>query len=143
VSEESKAAMQAQQSSPGAVRPEIVSILKQTKPGGCLAGVGVRGRLGDLGAIDNEYDTAISTACGCLDFIVVDSNSAASACIDYLKYVTHFTALRFFPSPPSSLLVGQRTVAEPPLLCWISWVILQQKWMPRFVFLKAHNGSSI
>jgi hypothetical protein len=59
VSEESKAAMQAQQSSSGAVRPEIVSILKQTKPGGSLAGVGVRGRLGDLGAIDNQYDIAI------------------------------------------------------------------------------------
>lgn len=59
MSEESKAAMQAQQSSSGGVRPEIVSILKQTKSGGCLAGVGVRGRLGDLGTIDHQYDIAI------------------------------------------------------------------------------------
>lgn len=58
-SEESKAAMQSQQSSSGVVRSEIASILKQTKPGGCLSKVGVRGRLGDLGTISNEYDTAI------------------------------------------------------------------------------------
>ena len=59
VSEESKAAMQSQQSSSGVIRSEIASILKQTKPGGCLADVGVRGRLGDLGTISSEYDTAI------------------------------------------------------------------------------------
>lgn len=43
------------------------------------------GRLGDLGAIDAKYDVAISTACGPLDNIVVDTVNCAQWCIEYLK----------------------------------------------------------
>ena len=50
----------------------VAAILKASKKGCPLANCGVRGRLGDLGSIDEEYDVAISTACGQLDFIVVD-----------------------------------------------------------------------
>jgi structural maintenance of chromosome 4 len=46
---------------------------------------GIRGRLGDLGAIDPEYDVAISTACPPLDYIVVDTTSAAQRCVDLLR----------------------------------------------------------
>ena len=46
----------------------------------------VRGRLGDLGTIDNRYDVAISTACGALDNIVVDTEADAKICVQYLKY---------------------------------------------------------
>lgn len=46
---------------------------------------GIYGRLGDLGAIDDKYDIAISTACGALDNIVVDKISTAMKCVDFLK----------------------------------------------------------
>uniref|UniRef100_A0A915DL97 Structural maintenance of chromosomes protein n=1 Tax=Ditylenchus dipsaci TaxID=166011 RepID=A0A915DL97_9BILA len=41
--------------------------------------------LGDLGAIDSKYDVAISTTCGALDNIVVDSVNTAQKCIEFLK----------------------------------------------------------
>lgn len=40
---------------------------------------------GDLGAIDDKYDVAISTACGALDNIVCDSIDTAQRCISFLK----------------------------------------------------------
>lgn len=40
---------------------------------------------GDLGAIDMKYDVAISTACGALDHIVVDTVTSAQKCVEYLK----------------------------------------------------------
>ncbi|XP_067949380.1 structural maintenance of chromosomes protein 4-like [Watersipora subatra] len=46
---------------------------------------GIVGRLGDLGAIDDKYDVAISTACGPLDNIVVDALETGQKCVDYLK----------------------------------------------------------
>ena len=86
--EDAKATFQAQQqqaSSGAACRQEVLSIMRQTRKGGCLAGIGVHGRLGDLGTIPAEYDIAVSTACGVLDFIVVDTGDAANACISYLR----------------------------------------------------------
>lgn len=38
-----------------------------------------------MGGIDAKYDVAISTCCGRLDNIVVDTVSTAQACIDSLK----------------------------------------------------------
>ncbi|CAD6999361.1 unnamed protein product [Ceratitis capitata] len=46
---------------------------------------GILGRLGDLGAIDSKYDVAISTACGRLDDIIVDTVNTAQECIEQLK----------------------------------------------------------
>ena len=46
---------------------------------------GIRGRLGDLGAIDAAYDVAVSTACPPLDYIVVDTTSAAQRCVELLR----------------------------------------------------------
>jgi structural maintenance of chromosome 4 len=46
---------------------------------------GIHGRLGDLGTIDSQYDTAISTACGALNHIVVDTTSNAEKAVDYLR----------------------------------------------------------
>lgn len=40
---------------------------------------------GDLGAIDEKFDVAISTACGALDNIVVDTIDTAQKCVEYLK----------------------------------------------------------
>lgn len=40
---------------------------------------------GDLGGIDKKYDVAISTCCGRLDNIVVDTVETAEQCINVLK----------------------------------------------------------
>ncbi len=40
---------------------------------------------GDLGAIDDKYDVAISTACPPLDNIVCDTINTAQKCVEYLK----------------------------------------------------------
>mmetsp|Transcript_13427 Transcript_13427/g.38169 ORF Transcript_13427/g.38169 Transcript_13427/m.38169 type:complete len:1387 (+) Transcript_13427:62-4222(+) len=46
---------------------------------------GVHGRLGDLGTISKKYDVAVSTACGMLDAIVVDSTEDAQGVIDFIR----------------------------------------------------------
>lgn len=58
------------------------ALLRQKSEGKCP---GLFGRLGDLGAIDEKYDVAISTACGPLDNIVVDTVATAEWCIGFLK----------------------------------------------------------
>lgn len=40
---------------------------------------------GDLGAIDEKYDVAISSCCHALDYIVVDSIDTAQECVNFLK----------------------------------------------------------
>ncbi|KAJ8797687.1 hypothetical protein J1605_017113 [Eschrichtius robustus] len=40
---------------------------------------------GDLGAIDEKYDIAISSCCHALDYIVVDSIDTAQECVNFLK----------------------------------------------------------
>ena len=75
---------------------------------------GIFGRLGDLGAIDEKYDGAVSTACGPLDNVVVDTVDTAQKCIQFLKQsnlgVATFIALEkqvskivFSPSPIRNL----------------------------------------
>ena len=46
---------------------------------------GLFGRLGDLGAIDQKYDIAISTACNQLDYLVVDNTQNARIILNYLR----------------------------------------------------------
>eukprot|EP00794_Sanderia_malayensis_P006418 gene6418-7150_t len=64
-------------------RNNVISALMSAKKSGELPGV--YGRLGDLGAIDQKYDVAISTACGPLDFVVVDTMDTAAKCVQFLK----------------------------------------------------------
>ena len=64
-------------------RGRVLDALMEQKRKGMLTGI--FGRLGDLGAIDEKYDGAISTACGPLDHIVVDSVDTAQKCIQHLK----------------------------------------------------------
>lgn len=40
---------------------------------------------GDLGTIDEKYDVAISTACGSLDNIIVDTMDTAVRCVNFLR----------------------------------------------------------
>lgn len=60
----------------------LKALMKESKVGRLA---GVHGRLGDLGAIDRHYDTAIATACSYLDHIVVETTEAGQACIDFLR----------------------------------------------------------
>ncbi|XP_009812381.2 structural maintenance of chromosomes protein 4 [Gavia stellata] len=60
----------------------LEALLQQKKSGNIL---GLYGRLGDLGAINDKYDVAISSSCGALDHIVVDTIDTAQACVNFLK----------------------------------------------------------
>ncbi|KAI9757041.1 MAG: hypothetical protein M4579_003610 [Chaenotheca gracillima] len=61
----------------------VLSGLMRLKESGRINGF--HGRLGNLGAIDQRYDVAISTACPSLDNLVVDSVEVGQQCIDHLR----------------------------------------------------------
>ncbi|XP_071838574.1 structural maintenance of chromosomes protein 4-like isoform X2 [Apostichopus japonicus] len=60
----------------------IEGLMKQKKQGIIP---GIYGRLGDLGAIDEKYDVAVSTACSALDYIVVDTIETGEKCVKFLR----------------------------------------------------------
>ncbi|XP_069937057.1 structural maintenance of chromosomes protein 4-like, partial [Cherax quadricarinatus] len=76
--EETRSAMQSSRS-----RGTVLDAIMGQRNNGSITGV--FGRLGDLGGIDAKYDVAISTACGPLDNIVVDSVDTGEKCINFLK----------------------------------------------------------
>eukprot|EP00058_Branchiostoma_floridae_P017967 XP_002603456.1 hypothetical protein BRAFLDRAFT_80430 [Branchiostoma floridae] len=76
--EEARSSMQQQRS-----RGKVQEALMLQKQSGKIPGI--FGRLGDLGAIDDKYDVAISTACGGLDLILVDTMDTAQKCVNFLK----------------------------------------------------------
>ncbi|NWX24428.1 SMC4 protein, partial [Aegotheles bennettii] len=76
--EEAKSSL-AQSRSRGKV---LEALLRQKKCGNIR---GLYGRLGDLGAISEKYDVAISSCCGALDNIVVDTIDTAQQCVNFLK----------------------------------------------------------
>lgn len=45
----------------------------------------MKGRLGGLGTIPEKYDVAVSTACGSLNHMVVDTVDQGQACIEHLR----------------------------------------------------------
>jgi structural maintenance of chromosome 4 len=61
----------------------VLSGLMRMKESGRINGF--HGRLGNLGAIDQKYDIAISTACPQLDNMVVDTVEVGQQCIDHLR----------------------------------------------------------
>ncbi|CAN9511459.1 unnamed protein product [Ophioblennius macclurei] len=64
-------------------RGKVLDALMQQKRSGKIPGI--YGRLGDLGAIDEKFDVAISSSCGALDNIVVDTIDTAQRCVTFLK----------------------------------------------------------
>ncbi|XP_034723719.1 structural maintenance of chromosomes protein 4 isoform X1 [Etheostoma cragini] len=64
-------------------RGRVLEALMQQKKSGRIPGI--FGRLGDLGAIEEKYDVAISSSCGALDNIVVDTIDTAQKCVVFLK----------------------------------------------------------
>jgi structural maintenance of chromosome 4 len=81
MAEEAKAALQAS----GGRSKAVSGILKAAKKNGELSKVGVIGRLGDLASVSDKYDVAVSTACGMLDHIVVQTTAGAQRCLDFLR----------------------------------------------------------
>jgi len=70
----------------GVTRSKAVrGIIKAACDGNELAGVGILGRLGDLATISDQYDVAVSTACGMLDHIVVETTAGAQRCLAFLR----------------------------------------------------------
>ncbi|KAK3628795.1 Structural maintenance of chromosomes protein 4 [Elasticomyces elasticus] len=76
--DEARASLSATQS-----QGNVLSGLTRLKDSGRIDGF--HGRLGNLGAIDQKYDVAISTACPSLDNLVVDTVENGQQCIDYLR----------------------------------------------------------
>jgi structural maintenance of chromosome 4 len=62
---------------------QVLTALMRMKESGRIEGF--HGRLGNLGAIDQKYDIAISTACPQLDNFVTDTVDAGQQCIEYLR----------------------------------------------------------
>lgn len=64
-------------------RGNVLSALMRMRESGRISGF--HGRLGNLGAIDQKYDIAVSTACGSLDNFVTETVDAGQQCIEYLR----------------------------------------------------------
>ncbi|RPD64655.1 RecF/RecN/SMC protein [Lentinus tigrinus ALCF2SS1-7] len=61
----------------------VLDSLQRLKAQGRISGF--HGRLGSLGTIPDKYDVAVSTACGQLGHLVVDTVEQGQACIEYLR----------------------------------------------------------
>ncbi|KAI0652571.1 RecF/RecN/SMC protein [Trametes meyenii] len=61
----------------------VLDTLVRLKTSGRIQGF--HGRLGSLGTIPDKYDVAVSTACGQLNHMVVDTVEQGQACIEYLR----------------------------------------------------------
>ncbi|KOS17653.1 Structural maintenance of chromosomes protein 4 [Escovopsis weberi] len=64
-------------------RGNVLTALMRMKESGRIDGF--HGRLGNLGAIDQKYDVAVSTACPALDNFVTETVEAGQQCIEYLR----------------------------------------------------------
>jgi len=63
----------------------VQGILSAARTNGPLSSCGILGRLGDLATIDQAYDVAISTSCGMLDHIIVQTTAGVQKCLNYLR----------------------------------------------------------
>ncbi|KAJ3218231.1 hypothetical protein HDU67_006340 [Dinochytrium kinnereticum] len=64
-------------------RGKVLSEMMNLRDSGKVPGI--CGRLGDLGVIDEKYDIAVTTACGALNSIVVETVKSGEICLEYLK----------------------------------------------------------
>lgn len=70
------------------------------------------GRLGDLATVADEYDVAISTACGHLDHIVVQTTAGAQRCLEFLRK-HNLGRANFIPLDKMKKGAHDRTVETP------------------------------
>lgn len=86
-------------------RSEVLASLSRQAELGLIGGF--YGRLGALGAIDETYDVAISTACPGLHNMVVETVEDGQACIEHLRKHSlgraHFILLRSLQVSPQSM----------------------------------------
>ncbi len=64
-------------------KDKIIKELMEAQRRGHLHGI--FGRLGDLGTIDKKFDCAITTSCGFLNHINVETINAGEKCVKYLR----------------------------------------------------------
>lgn len=87
-------------------RSSVLSSLKSLKASGRVPGI--HDRLGNLGIIDDKYDTAVTTAASALNHIVVEDIDSGSQCVEYLKKNNlgraHFLCLDKIPNRPISTI---------------------------------------
>ncbi|EGD82304.1 Smc4l1 protein [Salpingoeca rosetta] len=76
--EERRSASQAQHTT-----NRVLEALKERARRGKITGF--HGRLGSLGAIDDKYDCAVTTACGALNHLVVDTVEQGQQCVEFLR----------------------------------------------------------
>lgn len=88
------------------------AIMKASKKNGELSNCGVMGRLGDLATIDEKYDVAVSTACGQLDFIVVQTTAGVQRCLEFLRR-HNLGRASFIPLDKMSKGAHDRSVETP------------------------------
>ena len=69
---------------------------------------------GDLGAIDKQYDIAASTACGALDYMVVDTTAAAQSCIELLRQQQLGVATFLILEKQAHLQAASQERVQPP-----------------------------
>lgn len=67
------------------VRPHEPAVTSRTHTHGAYVTFAYVSHQGDLGAIDEKYDIAISSSCGSLDNILVDTIDTAQKCVTFLK----------------------------------------------------------
>lgn len=106
--EEIKVSLQAN----GTRSQAVNGILKASKKGQELESVGILGRLGDLATISEQYDVAVSTACGMLDHIVVRTTAGAQRCLEYLRK-NNLGRANFIPLDKMKKGAHDRTVDTP------------------------------
>ena len=82
-SEEAKALLQS--GGNGQQSAAVKGILKAARTGGELSKYGILGRLGDLCTTTAKYDVAVSTACGSLNHIVVQTTAGTQKCLEFLR----------------------------------------------------------
>ncbi|KAI3438320.1 hypothetical protein D9Q98_000754 [Chlorella vulgaris] len=75
---------------------------------------GIHGRLGDLGAIAREYDVAVSTSCPALDYVVVETTSAAQRCVELLRQRQLGVATFLILEKQQHLVAAAREKKAPP-----------------------------
>ncbi len=77
-----------------------------------MAAAGILGRLGDLGSISADYDIAVSTACGMLDHVVVETTQGAQQCLEYLR-MNNLGRANFIPLDKMKKGAHDRAIETP------------------------------
>lgn len=124
--EESKAASSSSKS-----QSQVAKVLNDAAKAGKINGF--YGRLGDLGTIDDKYDVAITTACGALNNMVVDTTNTAQACCELLRKTGAGVATFLILDKQTSLKISDKANFSAPRLFDLVKPV-DDKFLPAFYF---------